>query len=81
MPEKQDASAGNYSVAASIPSIRTDLWKRLVLPVVGVALAMFSWQKWQDWIVDCKQLANRTNNLIPFMAGMTASFEGKGFGK
>lgn len=55
MPEKQDASAGNYSFAAAISSIRIDLWKWLVLPVVGVTLAIVSWQKWQDLIVDFGQ--------------------------
>jgi len=55
MPDKQDASAGNYSLAASISSIRIDLWKWLVLPVVGVALAIISWQKWEDLIVDFGQ--------------------------
>ena len=55
MPEEQDASAGNYSLANSISSIRIDLWKWLVLPLVGVTLARVSWQKWQDLIVDYGQ--------------------------
>ena len=55
MPDKQDASAGNYSLATAVSSIRIDLWKWLALPVVGVTLAMVSWQKWQDLIVDFGQ--------------------------
>lgn len=55
MLDKQDASAGNYSLATAVSSIRIDLWKWLVLPVVGVTLAIVSWQKWQDLIVDFGQ--------------------------
>jgi hypothetical protein len=55
MPEKHDASAKNYSLLNAISSIGIDLWKWLVLPIVGVIMAMVSWQKWQDLIVDFGQ--------------------------
>jgi len=55
MPDKQDASARNYSLATAVSSIRIDLWIWLSLPVVGVTLAMVSWQKWQDLLVDFGQ--------------------------
>jgi dolichyl-phosphate-mannose-protein mannosyltransferase len=57
MPDKQDASAKNYSLSATNLSIRIDLWKWLVLPVVGVTMTIVSWQKWEDLIVDFGQQA------------------------
>jgi hypothetical protein len=57
MPEKQDVSARKYSFLTAYPSIRIDLWKWLVLPIVGVTMAIVSWQKWQDLIVDFGQQA------------------------
>jgi hypothetical protein len=55
MPDKQDATAKNYSLFTTNISIPIDLWKWLVLPVVGVTMAVISWQKWQDLIVDFGQ--------------------------
>ena len=57
MPDKQDASAGNYPESAAHPAIKIDLWKWLVLPVVGITLAIVSWQKWEDLIIDFGQQA------------------------
>lgn len=57
MPDEQDSTSENSPPLPPNPSIRIDLWKWLVLPLVGVTMAIISWQKWEDLIVEFGQQA------------------------
>lgn len=57
MSDKLDTTSENHPLFSPNSLIRIDLWKWLVLPLVGVTMAVISWQKWEDLIIDFGQQA------------------------